>query len=247
MSSVLTDEDVSLLEGIKDILIEDDKAYFPFDSIIQYVLAFIFLFLSYFLVNRDINIFKEDYIKIFIYAVPSILISILIVQFPRRVIDFKNKSIYYQYTCFFVFSFKINEISERDILQVCNNVIAQQIDPNNKARIFSGEKGSKKHPVTNYFHNYYLSFFLKSGKLYNFLPLGFKDKGYKNSLLLANLLSKNWDKELVTCPDDKNIIIDNNNLKISNIEKTRDSIFIPIIIIMFFVIIFILFFTRGPF
>ena len=56
MSSVLTDEDVSLLEGIKDVLIEDDKAYFPFDSILQYVLAFIFLFLSYFLVNRDINI-----------------------------------------------------------------------------------------------------------------------------------------------------------------------------------------------
>ncbi|MBP5469212.1 MAG: hypothetical protein J6Z11_08215 [Candidatus Riflebacteria bacterium] len=245
MSSVLTDEDIVLLNNIEEAEIEDDKVYFPFDSEIQYVLAFIFIFLSYFLVNREFNIFKEDIVKILIYAVPSFIIALLVLQFPRRVIDFKNKIIYYQYTFFFLFSIKINKISETDILKVCNNIIAQQIHPNNRSGFFKGEEDSEKHPVTNYFHNYYLSFFLKSGKLVDFLPLGFKNTGYKNSLLLAKLISKIWDKELISCPDDKNIVVDNNDLKISNIEKTRDSIFILLIIVAFIVIMIIMFLFKG--
>ena len=229
MNSIISDEDVNSLiklgvdsslmaKGeefintaikLSNIEVKDDKILYRFNSKV-----YIFLII---LVVSLFAIFSTKS-HIFLILIPLIFIVLLIsfIFKSYQVIDLNNKSIYYLYN-FLGIQIKTNIILESSIVKICNNVTVQETNPNGKT-----DQGIRANSDTGLFHNYYLSFLLNNGKIYNFISLGFFDLDYDKSIEIAKLISKYWNKPVMICPSNSNLIYKNGNLEISNIEKPCD-------------------------
>ena len=219
MDTILNDKDVSFLTNYKNVFFEDGKILFEFKSIFNNLLIIIIWFsLLYFLFDYFPQKGFLLFLSMFTLTAVSILIKIIIFQSPYRVIDFYKKSIYYRYSFFFI-PFNIWETESFDILKICNNVVVHSLDPNKRDRSGHLLEGPLKprHPETKYFHHYFVSFFLKNGEIYNFLPIGWNENNHEDSIKLAELISKYWNIELFTCPSNQYLISEYMNLKAVNI------------------------------
>lgn len=244
MNSILKDSDIEFLKDNETIYIEEDKIHFCYESFIHtlaYGLITVALMIIpqfiYFCYFKNLNIFIVIITVIFSAEVSPFL-TFSLFRF-HRVIDFKNKSFYNKSYFFFIpITFKF--YYKNDVLKVCNNIITQELDPNPDSRELHRQgkyvfyKKAEKHKDTNLYHGYFLSFFLKNGYLYNFLPLGYTKEDYENSLKLAKLLSTYWNIDFVECPENNTLkeyslnenktylkYSDTNSLEYSNIQDLQ--------------------------
>ncbi len=220
MNSILKDSDIEFLKDNENVYIDEDKIYYSYESIIQSIAYTIITVASmiipqfiYFCFFKNLNIFVVALTVIFSIII-SPIITIFLFRF-NRVIDFEDESFYYE-SYIFLIPITIKFYDKNDVLKICNNIITQENDPNPRGRHggYINTKIAKKHNDTNLYHRYFLSFFLKNGKLYNFLPLGFFEEDHENSIKLAKLLSTYWNIDFVECPE-------NNTLKEYSLNENK--------------------------
>ena len=149
-----------LLKKYKDdITITEDKIYFETSSILAEFLSVLVIFAPIILCFFKTNVIYNGKIDTF-YQVIIILVVLLFINSTikaYKIIDFKNGKIY-QEDRIFGMSFKAKIIKISEILQVANNIIPKLFSPGGKTGLYKG-KPVEKHPETNYFQYYYLSFF----------------------------------------------------------------------------------------
>ncbi len=241
----------------KKVEITKEKILFPYKSgLSTSILVTIFLcpsilfsLLRFFFNQRDFEHLLE---KNLIYIVILEIITGIIIYLAHiklyKIIDFSNNTFYSQ-IIIYDREYRFNTFKVEDVLYVCNNVKIPFNIPGNSG-YYEG-KPIKVNKNTQKFHNYYVSFLLKSGKLINFSLFGIFEEDYKDSINLATNLSDYFDIPLFTCKDDRTLKVIGNditNFYLEDINLVEDSTIkgLKIMLIMIIIAVALLFFfTFG--
>ena len=167
------------------------KACF-WDASLNEVLFFVFVCFSIYL----IYLLFYPYLKLYSY----------------RVIDFNKKSLYTK-QCIFGRIDIYDYVKFEEILKVCNNVIPQDTLQFKYGRAKNRNldlEHFKVNPNTLFFHQYFLSFLLKDGSLYNFVKLGYSGFEYKLTIKLAMIISEVLNIKYDICDDYCTFIVEKN-------------------------------------
>ena len=147
-----------------------------------------------------------------VLSVISIFIFILLLGIKvHYVVDYKNNMIYKKIN---FFPIKYDLIKASEIHTICNNI--------------HGYLSRRKHsnstmnPTTKLIHDFYVSIFLKNGKLIDFIFLGDSDNNYEKSVELVKLISKYLEKPSLICENYQCIRVENNkNVFYLNTDKVE--------------------------
>ena len=196
-----------LSDEIKEnIIIEDDKVYFPYDSdflfYIYSVIVFIVFIAFCFIIAILLDVQDNEIKNILAFILPLVLVIIchlLYAEFTElfRVIDANKGCIYTEIRFMGYPIIELDNINIKDINEIGNNCISVELEKKTKMNRKTAPDKIDVNENTGFYHRYGVSLLLKNGEIYHLIDLGYSIDDFYNSMELADVISKSLKLDLI--------------------------------------------------